>query len=181
MVFPLGQDNHRNNQSSFMKPNPPQVSALSTTGDTGLGVWLQRSLGVVTSFFTETFLNALSVQVDREQLLIYVVTVQLLWLPLSSFLRQIVTTHVSPGLGWRYHNLTLIDFVSQVTIFLTFGIISQVLGDAWSSGAFNVFEITVYGVLLIILFFVFYSYVRVLMVDMLGLLNLYEKIKKASE
>jgi len=159
----------------------PIVSALSSGGDSGLSVWLQRSLGVITSFFTQTFLEALTIQVDQRQLLVYVLIVQFLWIPLSSVLRRFVEQYSSPGLGWRYHNLTVIDFISQVTLFLTFGMISQVLGAAWSSGTFNVFEITLYGTLLVILFFVGYTFIRVLFDDMFGLLALYDKIKHAHD
>lgn len=156
-----------------------EVSALSS-GDSGLSVWLQRSLGIITSFFTQTFLEALSIQVDEEELLVYVLVVQFIWIPLSSLLRGLVVKYSATGLGWRYHNLTLIDFVTQVTLFLTFGMISQVLGKAWGSGAFTPFEITVYGILLVILFFTWYTFVRVMFVDMYGLLAMYTKIKKGT-
>lgn len=154
-----------------------EVSALST-GENGLNIWLARSLGIITNLFTQTFLSALEIQVDEEELLVYVLVVQFIWMPFSSFIRPYVARYSATGLGWRYHNLTLIDFISQVTLFLTFGMISKVLGKAWSSGAFTPVEIAVYGILMVILFFIWYTYVRVMFVDMYGMLALYKKLRK---
>ena len=160
-----------------MQPVDMKFSRTYVSESSGIKTYLAKSLGILTSFFTEKFLAALSIQVSPRNLLFYVLVVQFIWILAESPLRQLAYRYLDAGLGFRYANFQLIDFMGQTILFLTFGQISNVLFGLWASGVFSAFEVTIYGITLVIIGFAIYTQLQIMYADLFGLLALFEKSK----
>ena len=144
------------------------VSAVSADGGVGLSVMLGRSLTLLTSFFTNNFLQALGLQVDQNDLIFYLTVIFFFWLVIEQHLRYWVVWLSEPGLGWRFSNVTFIDFLGSVIILLWFGNLSNVVSSSWSSGAFSVSELVAYGLSIAIFFFTVFTIIKLHLGDMVS-------------
>jgi len=147
------------------------VSAVSADGGVGIVVMLTRSLTLMSSFFTEDFLKALGLQVDQNDLVFYLTVIFLFWVMIEQYLRHWVEWLSAPGLGWKFSNVSIIDFIGSIIMLLWFGNLSNVLTTSWISGAFSVSELIAYGLAIAILFFTAFTIIKLHLGDMVSTLT----------
>lgn len=152
----------------------PMISALGGGDGLGLASMLGRSIGLITSFFTQPFLNTLGAQVDQNDLLLYITIIFAFWLAIQKPLRRIISSISDNHLGYRFNNLSLVDFFSQIIILLWFGILSNTVISIWSNGSFSIIELTCYGVSIAIIFFAFYTTIDLLFADKYKFIAIFE-------
>lgn len=119
---------------------------------------ISRSSSLIISFFTEQLNAAILADFSGGEVLAVFFIVMSLVLAVAGPIRKLISTRAGKGYGWRLTLGMFIDFVTTISVVMTFGFAARYLGVTWSRLGFNLQEKIVTTLTLAFSFFGAYAF-----------------------